>query len=171
MNLEKKFSLIFGDWVPGVLHTKDYDTFFKNIRCHLKDDGLFIGRECLRPTRQPVDLEKVVKKHYQSYAKKYSFYQTSMHYVYGYKPNAKTAMWNIKAARQAVDQVNQKGLLAKKDYDFMVKALAIEKEASASMMVQADFDRAVSRYFKIITKHHVKEPSSAWYPIYVLKKK
>lgn len=39
MDLGKQFDLIFGDWVPGVLHTKEYDAFFTNIIKHLKDEA------------------------------------------------------------------------------------------------------------------------------------
>lgn len=167
LNIDKKFDLIFGDWVPGVLHTNEYDTFFKEVVTHLKDDGLFIGREALRPDNSQVDLEAVVKKHYESYADKYRFYESSMQYVYGYCPDPKTAMWNIAAAKQALLDVKE--LMTEEDYTEMALALSVEKEASASMMVQADFDRAVSKHFDIVAKHYGTDPSADWYPIYVLQ--
>jgi len=172
MDLKKKFDLIFGDWVPGVLHTKDYDMFFKIIIIHLKDDGLFIGRECLRPTQEPVSFEKVLKDHYQKYANKYSLYESSMQYIYGYRPDPQTSMWNIKLAQEGVDQAFKQGLFKNKDdYQFISKALAIEKDGSASIMVKEDFENWIKKYLEILAEHHVDEPSSNWYPIYVLKKR
>ncbi|MDO8581657.1 MAG: class I SAM-dependent methyltransferase [bacterium] len=170
MDLGKQFDLIFGDWVPGVLHTDDYDAFFKCILAHLQPDGLFIGRECLRPTREIVNLEKVIQEHYAKYAAKYSFYESSMQYVYAYRTDPVTAMSSIAAAKAAWEDVHEKGLLQKDDYDVFVKALSVEKN-EFSVMVQEDFDRAVAKYFTIAAKHYGKEPSAPWYPIYVLKKK
>ncbi|MDO8626568.1 MAG: class I SAM-dependent methyltransferase [Candidatus Magasanikbacteria bacterium] len=169
MELGKQFDLIFGDWVPGVLHTKDYDVFFKNILRHLKDDGLFIGRECLRPNRSVVDLEPVLKEHYAKHADKYSLYESSMQFIYGFRPDAEN-MWNITAAQEELERLYAKGVLRADDHDFFVRALAIEK-FPASIMVQEDFDKEVAQYFITLAKHHVAEPSSDWYPIYVLKKK
>ncbi|KKW43013.1 MAG: hypothetical protein UY92_C0001G0027 [Candidatus Magasanikbacteria bacterium GW2011_GWA2_56_11] len=170
MELGRQFDLIFGDWVPGVLHTVDYDVFFKRIVAHLKDDGLFIARECLRPDRTVVDLAAVVKKHNAEYADKYSFYESSMQYVYGYRPDPVTAMWDIPAAQSALDKVHADGLLKDSDYDFFTRALAVEK-SPASIMVAEDFDREVQGYFVIQAKHFGNEPSHNWYPVYVLKKK
>ncbi|GEM_PF-5915987 len=171
MNLGRKFDLIFGDWVPGVLHTKDYDAFFKKIIEHLKDDGLFIGRECLRPDRNQVNMEKVVLKHNKEFSKKYSFYESSMQYVYAYRPDLKTSAWNIKEAKRALKQIFDKSLLDKANYEFMHRALSIEQDGSASVMVKEDFEKYASKYLDIIIEHHVNEPSSAWYPIYVMKLK
>ena len=81
---------------------------------------------------------------------KYSFYETSIHYVYGFRPNPKDSSWNIAADRKAIDDALAKGLWQnKEDYDFMNKALSIEKEASASIMVKEDFDKWLKQYFKI----------------------
>lgn len=170
MDLKKQFDLIFGDWVPGVLHTKDYDVFFKNIVKHLKDDGLFLGRECLRPESKPVDIEKVAKEHYEKYAEKYNFYNTSMQYIYSYGVDSKTSMWNMEAANGVLDMLYKKQLLKENDYQFFKDRLKCEKH-KASIVVQKDFDHEVEKYFKIIAKHFGKEPSAPWYPIYVLGKK
>lgn len=169
MDLEKQFDLIFGDWVPGVLHTKDYNQFYERTVVHLKQDGLFLGRECLRPDRTAVNLEEVVKLHYANWAKRYRFYETSMQYVYGYRPDPGTSMWNIAAAKEAF--ANVKDLMTPEDYDEMWNALAIEKEGSASIMVKENFERTLAPYFDMVAEHHGLEPSNTWYPIYVLKKK
>ncbi len=168
MELGKQFDLIFGDWVPGVLHTKDYDVFFKQIVKHLKKDGLFIARECLRPDRSEVDLEKVLKKHNAEFAGKYSFYETSMQYVYACCPDPVTAMCSITASNKALEEVGIKGIMHRSDYEFFIKAMAVEKNP-LSVMVQEDFDKEVKKYFTIVIKHFGKEPSAPWYPIYVLK--
>lgn len=172
MELGKTFDLIFGDWVPGVLHTKEYDQFFNKILEHLKSDGLFIGRECLRKDRTDVDLEKAIDTHYKKYSDKYSFYESSMQYVYGYRPDPATSMWNIEKSKKALEDAYNKGLFKKEsDYKEMRDALAVEQEGSMSIMVKQDFEEEVKKYFTIIEEHHVKEPSSDWYPIYVMKKK
>lgn len=170
MELDKKFDLIFGDWVPGVLHTADYDRFYRNIISHLKDDGLFIAREGLRLSAATPDLDQVVKEHYEKYGDQYSFYETSMQFVYGYKVDPVTNMWDIPAAQAAWETVNAKGLLRKEDYDFFVQALAVEK-IPASMMIKDEFRHHVSEYFDIIAEHHGAEPSAPWFPIYVMRKK
>ncbi|MFH1597963.1 MAG: hypothetical protein ABIB97_02740 [Patescibacteria group bacterium] len=171
MDLGKKFDLIFGDWVPGVLYTKDYDKFYINIIKHLNNKGLFIGRECLRPNKNPVDLEKVAKEHYKKYASRYSFYETSAQYAYGFSPDPVTSMWNITKAQKALDDVYKKNLMEKDDFDFMTKALSFESDGSMSIMVKEDFEKEIKKYFNIFTVHHVEEPSSDWFPIYVLQKK
>lgn len=171
MDLGKKFDLIFGDWVPGVLYTKDYDTFFKNVIKHLNNDGLFIGRECLRPNRKAVDLEKVVKKHYKEYENKYTFYESSTQYAYGYRPDPKTSMWNVTKAQKELDKIFKRGMLKKSDYEYMTKALSLETDGSISIMVKKDFEKEIKKHFKIIAEHHVDEPSSDWFPIYVLEVK
>ncbi len=171
MNLGKEFDLILGDWVPGVLHTKDYGEFFENIKKHLKKDGLFIARECLRPDRSEVDLNKVIECHYKKYAEKFSFYESSMQFLYGYKIDATTSMWNMPVTRQAWDDVCKNGLIKKEDYEPMRTILEIELDKSVSVMVKEDFEKEVKNYFDVIAEHHVEEPSSDWYPIYVMKKK
>lgn len=170
MELGKKFDLIFGDWVPGVLDTKDYDAFFERILLHLKKDGLFIGREHLRPDRSVVDLEKAAKEHYAKYADKYSFYETCAPYMYAYKADPVTAAWNLSEIKKAIEDIYKKGILTEADHDFCVRALAVETHA-ASVMVAADFDVKVKKYFEIVAKHFGTEPTAPWYPIYVLKKK
>ncbi len=172
MNLGKKFDLIFGDWVPNVIHSKEYYKFFKQILKHLKPDGLFIGREALRPNQTKVDLKKVLFRHYHNYSAQYSFYESSMHYIYGYRPDPKTAMWNMAKSKQAVEDAHTKGLFKKEiDYQQVHDALAIEKDGSMSMMIKGNFERIAKIYFKILAEHHVTEPSSDWFPIYVMRKK
>ena len=171
MDIGKKFDLIFGDWVPNVLRVQEFSRFFENILRHLKDDGLFIARECLRPNREPIDLKKVVNDHNEHYGKAYSFYETSMHYVYGFRIYEETSTWNIPAAREAVEDVYRKGLLKKKDHDFFMDALALEIDHSMTIMVEEDFDDMVQNYFTIMGKHRADVPSKEWFPIYVLAKK
>lgn len=170
MKLGKKFDLIFGDWTPGVLHTKEYNTFFKRTIAHLKDDGLLIIRNCQRPTRKLVNMDEVVKRHYKKYARKYSFYESSMQYMYVYRTDPKTHAGLLEESYKGIEDVYQKGLLKKKDYDFAMDALSLES-GTLSSMVKSDFEKIVKKHFKILAEHHVKEPSSDWYPIYVLKKK
>lgn len=168
MELEKKFDLILGDWVPSVLHTNDYKTFFHHLLSHLKPDGLFIARECLRPDRNGIDLENVASKHYQQYEGKYSFYETSMQYVYAFQTDPVTAMWNIAAAQKALDDIHKKHLLKDGDYNFFVKALSVEKYP-ASVMVREDFEKQLEKYFHILSVLHGNDPGNEWFPIYVLK--
>ncbi len=171
MDLGKKFDLIFGDWVPGVLHTREYDTFYKQIQKHLKGDGYFIGRECLRPDRSQVDLEDILKEHYQKYSDRYSVYESSMHFIYGYRPNEED-MWGMKIALDVLEEAKELGWFKKeKDYTEMKGALSIEQENSASIKVKEDFENQAREYFDIVAEHHVEEPSSVWFPIYVMKKK
>jgi hypothetical protein len=171
MDLEKEFDLIFGDWVPGVLHTREYDTFYKQMQKHLKSDGYFIGRECVCPEKNKVDMEQVLEDHYKLYTNKYSLYETSMNLIYGHRTD-ENDMWNMASAIGAIDEAHEKGLFKKEeDYKEIKRALSIEQEASASIKVKADFEEQAKQYFDIIAEHHVEEPSTTWFPIYVMKKK
>lgn len=171
MDLGKKFDLIFGDWVPGVLHTKEYDIFYKQIEKHLKEDGLFIGRECLRPNRNILDMQEVLDNHYTNHADNYSLYESSLHFIYGYRMNDED-MWGMKSAIDAIEEANDKGCFKdEEDYVEIRDALSIEQEASASIMVKEDFENKAQEHLDIIAEHHVEEPSSQWFPIYVMKKK
>jgi len=38
-------------------------------------------------------------------------------------------------------------------------------------MVKEDFEKQLKHYFDFVAEYHVHEPSSDWYPIYVLEKK
>jgi len=169
MDLGKQFDLIFGDWVPGVLHTDDYDAFYKRVVAHLKDDGYFIGRECLRPNHELVDAVARVKEHNEKWAGRYTFYETSMQYIYGSRVDAATNIGSIAGAKDALETIKQ--YLPPEEYDHFNTALSVERDGSLSIMVKNDFEKTLAPYFDIIAEHHVEEPSSEWYPIYVLKKK
>ena len=146
MDLGEQFDLIFGDWVPGVLHTREYDMFYKQIQKHLKSDGFFVGRECLRPDRSEVNLQEVLNKHYTAYADKYSVYESSMHFIYGFRTN-EDDMWCMKEGLEAIEEAHDKGWFKKEeDYIEMKDALSIEQEHSASMMVKADFEAKAKKY-------------------------
>lgn len=126
----------------------------------------------MRPNRDKTNLEEIVKNHYEKYADKYSFYESSMHFVYSYSMDPETNMWGMKDAIAAIDAIFQKGLFKKEDdYHFLRHALSIEQEGSASIMVKADFENKVKEYLDITAEHHVEEPSSLWFPVYAMKKK
>jgi hypothetical protein len=127
---------------------------------HLKDDGLFIARECLRPDRTKVNLVKVAKEHYKKYADKYSFYETSMQYMYASLPDSKTNVCHdLKGTQKVLDDVYKKGIFTEKDYIFLTRALTVES-GTLSVMIKKDFELRVNKYFDIVKEHHVKEPSS-----------
>lgn len=170
MDLGKQFDLIFGDWIPGVLQLNEYDTFYKNIAKHLKNDSLFIDRNCVKPDRKEIDMDEIVKKHYAMHGDMYSFYETSMQYMYCYRLDPVTANGLLQESHKVMDSVFEKGLLTKKDYDVCKAALAVES-GSLTCTVKEDFEKQLQRYFIIVAEHHVVEPSSVWYPIYVLRKK
>ena len=169
MDLGEQFDLVLGDWVPGVLNFKYYDQFWKNIIKHLKDDGLFIGREGLRPNRSILSLEEAVKEHYAKYSKEGNLYQSIGDYMYGYQAGADN-MGNMPAAKEEFERINGLGIVTKEDYEFVKRATAVEG-ANASMMVQADFEKYIQKYFSIMALHYGREHTAQWHPIYVLKKK
>lgn len=171
MNLGKKFDLIFGDWVFGVLNPKDYDSFLKSVGKHLKPGGNFIVRQPVSLTKKPVDLKEVVRVHYKKYMDKYSFYESSAHHVYHYRPNPITHINdNLDITREALKKVYHFGLLKQKDYDFFIKALSFES-GTLSVLLKKELEYKIKKYFRIIAEYHGKEVSSSWFPIYVLKKR
>ncbi len=170
MNLGKQFDLIFGDWVPGVLHTSQYDQFFQNIVNHLKDDGLFIGREALFPT-EDTDLEKALERHYKEWEGKYSLYETTLPFLYCCKRNGEN-MCDLRDATIEIDKAKEKGLIQQKDYDFIMKAFSIETdEPSLSVMQKDDFEKKAQEFFQIEAIHYGNDPSAPWFPVYAFKKK
>lgn len=49
MKMNKKYDLILGDFVVNNISLRDRDKFFKNIKKHLSDSGLFITRVYFQP--------------------------------------------------------------------------------------------------------------------------
>ena len=171
MNLGKKFDLIFGDWVFGVLNPKDYDNLLKSVAKHLKPGGYFIVRQPVLLADKPMDIDKVAREHYKKYAGKYSFYESSAHHVYHYRPSPKTRINdNLDITREALKKAYQFGLLRQKDYNFFIKALSFES-GTISVFLKKELESKIKKYFKIITEHHGKEASSPWFPIYVMSRK
>jgi hypothetical protein len=169
MDLGKKFDLILGDLVANVLHPNDYDLLFRRVLEHLKSEGLFINRYWARPDASHINLDAVAERHYQLYADRYPFYQTSMQYVYPYHAESLESIWNIAEAKAALDNIHSRGLLKDADYDFFVKALAVEKNPG-STMVKEDFEAKVKRLFNINAIHYGKDPGHEWFPIYICSK-
>lgn len=169
MNLGKKFDLMMGDWVPGVLHTKDYGAFYNKIIAHLKDDGLFIGRECVRPNNEKINLNSVLNKHLKAYAGRYNLFESSSQYFYGYHMTNED-MIIIKDSLDAIKAVKDKKILADKGYKQLLGIFTIEKNPW-SVKLKNEFEADANKYLKILAEHHVPEPSSDWYPVYVMGKK
>lgn len=170
MELGKQFDLIFGDLVANVLQPNDYSLLFPHIASHLKADGLFVNRHWIRPDRTPIDLEEVARQHYELYADKYSFYQTSMQYVYPYHADPTKVAWSTEEAKAGLNHIHSIGLLKDDDYEFFMKALAVEKNPG-STMVREDFEAENNKYLKILAIHYGKDPGHEWFPIYVGAKK
>jgi hypothetical protein len=170
MELGKKFDLILGDLVANVLQPNDYPLFFPRVAAHLKPEGLFINRHWVRPDRAPINLEEVARRHYQLYADKYPFYQTSMQCVYPYHADPSKVAWEPEEARAGLEHIHSMGLLRDDDYDFFLKALAVEKHPG-STMVKEDFEAENNKYFKIQAVHYGTDPGHEWFPIYVCAKK
>ncbi len=71
-------------------------------------------------------------------------------------------------ARAEIERLNKLGLIKPVDYEMIMRTTAIEG-ANASMMVQADFEKYIKKFFNIVAVHYGREHTAPWHPIYVLK--
>ena len=169
LKINKKFDLILAEASLNMVEAKNIDKVLRNVKNHLKDDGLFIAKTWNRIPKYKLSLKKVVNTYRKKYPKG-SFKWHMTQYTYSYLYNIKKNEIAQKDFYLAMKRFYKNKKITKKEFDCFNGLSYETTKMKVYFPLKREIINKIKKHFKIQQTITPKPIGVNVIPIYVLGK-